>query len=214
MSAEQRVYAQPLERVSRWPRTANGQISLADVIGEIDATVLIGLSTASGAFTEAIVREMARKVSRPIIFPLSNPTAKSEAVADDLIRWTEGRALVATGSPFEPASYGRRTVTIAQCNNIYIFPAIGLGTVASGARRVTDAMILASARALAEKSPALRDASASLLPALSDLRQVAAHIATAVGLQAQREGLAPKTGEDELRDRVTSAQWMPAYPPF
>jgi malate dehydrogenase (oxaloacetate-decarboxylating) len=212
LTAEQRVYAQPRERVSEWPRTLHGRIGLADVIGKIDATILIGLSTARGAFTEAIVREMARKVQRPIIFPLSNPTAKSEATADDLIRWTDGRALVATGSPFAPVNYGGRKIPIAQCNNIYIFPAVGLGVVASGARRVTDTMILAAARALAENSPALQDASASLLPALTDLRKVAVHIATAVGLEAQRAGVAPKVAEEELRQRVITTQWTPAYP--
>jgi malate dehydrogenase (oxaloacetate-decarboxylating) len=214
LTPEQQVYAQPAERVAEWPRTLNGQIGLADVIGKVDATILIGLSTVGGAFTEAIVREMARKVQRPIIFPLSNPTAKSEANAEDLMRWTEGRALVATGSPFAPVSYGGRRIPIAQCNNIYIFPAIGLGVVASGARRVTDAMILAAARALAENSPALRDASAPLLPALADLRQVALHIATAVGLEAQRAGVAPKTTEEALRQRVMATQWTPAYPSF
>jgi malate dehydrogenase (oxaloacetate-decarboxylating) len=212
LSAEQQVYAQPLERVSNWPRTANGQIGLADVIGQVEATILIGLSTARGAFTESIVRQMASKVSRPIIFPLSNPTSKSEATAEDLIRWTEGRALVASGSPFAPVAYEGRAITIAQCNNIYIFPAFGLGLVAAGARRVTDAMVLASARALAEKSPALVDGSASLLPALTDLRKVAVDIATAVGLQAQRDGVAPQTSEEELRQRVAATQWMPAYP--
>ena len=184
------------------------------MIGEIEATILIGLSTVGGAFSETIVREMARKVQRPIIFPLSNPTAKSEANADDLIRWTDGRALVATGSPFAPVSYGGRRIPIAQCNNIYIFPAIGLGVVAAGARRVTDTMILAAARALAEHSPALQDVSASLLPALADLRKVAVHIATAVGLEAQRASVAPKTTEDELRQRVIAAQWTPAYSSF
>ena len=157
---------------------------------------------------------MARKVRRPIIFPLSNPTTKSEAKADDLIRWTDGRALIATGSPFAPVSYGGRRLPIAQCNNIYIFPAIGLGVVASGARRVTDGMILAAGRTLGDQSPALRDASASLLPALADLRQVAVHIATEVGLEAQRAGVAPKTTEEELRQRVMATQWTPAYPAF
>jgi malate dehydrogenase (oxaloacetate-decarboxylating) len=212
LSSEQSVYAQPEERVSKWPRTANGQIGLADVIGKIDATVLIGLSTVGGAFSEVIVREMARKVERPIIFPLSNPTSKSEANAEDLIRWTDGRALVATGSPFAPVSYGGRTIPIAQCNNVFIFPAMGLGLVASGARRVTNAMMLAAARTLGANSPALKDSSASLLPRLTDIRRVAAEIATAVGIQAQKEGLAPKTTEDELRQRVTAAQWTPAYP--
>ena len=212
LTPEQSVYAQPEERVSGWPRTSNEQIGLAHVIGKIEATVLIGLSTVGGAFSEAIVRDMARKVERPIIFPLSNPTSKSEANAEDLIRWTDGRALVATGSPFAPVSYGGRTIPIAQCNNVFIFPAMGLGLVASRARRVTNAMMLAAARALGANSPALKDSSASLLPRLTDIRRVAAEIAIAVGVEAQREGLAPKTTEDELRQRVSAAQWTPAYP--
>src|SRR6059036_2861837 len=188
LSAEQRVYAQPHERVSAWASGGSG-IALADVIRKVEATILIGL-------------------------PLSNPTSKSEATAEDLIRWTDGRALVATGSPFAPVSHGGRQIPIAQCNNIYIFPAIGLGVVASGARRVTDAMILASGRALGEASPALSDPSASLLPALPQLREVAAHIATAVARQAQRDGVAPKTSDAELGERVTATQWTPAYPSF
>jgi len=212
LTPEQSVYAQPEERVSGWPRTSNEQIGLAHVIGKIEATVLIGLSTVGGAFSEAIVREMARKVERPIIFPLSNPTSKSEANAEDLIRWTDGRALVATGSPFAPVSYGGRTIPIAQCNNVFIFPAMGLGLAASRARRVTNAMMLAAARALGANSPALKDSSASLLPRLTDIRRVAAEIAIAVGVEAQKEGLAPKTTEDELRQRVSAAQWTPAYP--
>ena len=212
LTSEQQVYAQPLERVAEWPGISLGRFGLAELIGKINATALIGLSTATGAFTESIIREMARKVPRPIIFPLSNPTTRSEAKAEDLVRWTEGRALVATGSPFAPVNYGGRTVRIAQCNNVYIFPAIGLAVTAAGARRVTDSMILAAARALAEKSPALQDPTASLLPALADIRQVAAHVATAVALEAQKCGVAPKTTEEELRQRVIATQWTPAYP--
>jgi malate dehydrogenase (oxaloacetate-decarboxylating) len=213
LTPEQRVYAQPRERMAASASTTHS-IGLADVIEKINATILIGLSTAHGAFSESIVREMARKVKRPIIFPLSNPTSKSEATAGDLIRWTEGRALVATGSPFAPVPCGGRDIPIAQCNNIYIFPAIGLGVVAAGARRVTDTMILAAARALGEKSPALADPSASLLPRLRDLRDVAAHIAIAIGRQAQRDGVAPQTSDAELRERVAATQWTPDYPSF
>lgn len=211
LTPEQQVYAQPAERVADWPRTLKGQIGLADVIGKIDATCLIGFSSASGAFTESIVREMARKTPRPIIFPLSNPTSRSEATAEDLINWTNGRALVATGSPFAPVSFDGQTIPIAQCNNIYIFPAIGLGLVASGARRVTDGMMLAAGRTLGANSPVLKDPSGRLLPALGDLRDIAVQIATAVGLEAQRAGVAPATTEEELRRRVISAQWTPAY---
>jgi len=214
LTSEQLVYAQPEGRVSAWPRTSNGHIGLADVIGQIRATILIGLSTVGGAFSEPIVREMARKVERPIIFPLSNPTSKSEAKAEDLIGWTDGRALVASGSPFAPVSYKGRKIPIAQCNNVYIFPAMGLGVVASGARRVTEPMMLAAARALAANSPALKDPSASLLPPLPDIRRVAADIALAVGIEAQRGGVAPKLSEDELRRRVQETQWTPTYPNF
>jgi malate dehydrogenase (oxaloacetate-decarboxylating) len=214
LTPEQIVYAQSESRISGWPRTSNGPVGLADVIGTIEATILIGLSTVGGAFSETIVREMARKVQRPIIFSLSNPTSKSEASAQDLIRWTDGRALVATGSPFPPVSYGGRKIPIAQCNNVYIFPAMGLGVVASGARRVAEPMMLAAARTLAGNSPALTDSSASLLPPLTDIRRVAAEIAVSVGIEAQKDGVAPKLSEDELRHRVQATQWTPAYPSF
>ncbi len=199
---EQRVYAKP----------AGPHWGLSEVIGAVDATILIGLSTARGAFTEQIVLEMARKTERPIIFPLSNPTERSEATAEDLIRWTDGRALVASGSPFDPVEFGGRRIPIAQCNNVYIFPAVGLGLCASRARRVTDAMMQAAARALAEHSPALQDAQGALLPPLSDLRRVAVEIAMAVGLEAQREGLAPLTTSETLREAANAAQWTPDYP--
>ena len=202
LSPGQRAYAQPAE---------HGPIGLADVIGKAGATILIGLSTDRGAFTESIVREMARQVPRPIIFPLSNPTEKSEATPADLIRWTDGRALVATGSPFAPVSYGGRSIPIAQCNNVYIFPAVGLGVMASRARRVTDGMLLAAARALALNSPARQDPDASLMPPLRELRGVAIQIALAVGLEAQRAGVAPATTVEELERRVKSSQWSPAY---
>ena len=209
---EKNMYAHPGNSLVGWPRTSNGHIGLADVIGRIDATMLIGLSTIGGAFTESVVREMARKVERPIIFPLSNPTEKSEANAGDLIRWTDGRALVATGSPFAPVSYDGRDIPIAQCNNVYIFPAVGLGVVASGARRVTESMMLAAARTLGASSPALRDDSAPLLPPLTALRRVAVEIAVAVGIEAQKDEVAPKLSEDELRQRMLATQWIPSYP--
>lgn len=197
--------------MSGWPQTSNG-IGLADVIGRINATILIGLSTVQSAFSEPVVREMARKVERPITFPLSNPNSRSEANAEDLIRWTDGRALVASGSPFAPVSFGGRKIPMAQCNNIYIFPAMGLGVVASNARRGTESMMLAAARTLAANSPALKDPSASLLPPLTELRRVAAEIAFAVGMEAQKNGVAPELTEDELRRRVLETQWTPADP--
>src|SRR5260370_10654200 len=191
LSAEQRVYARPETNVAGWPRSSNGHIGLADVIGKINATALIGFSTVGGAFSEPIVREMARKVERPIIFPLSNPTSKSEATAEDLIRWTDGRALVASGSPFAPVNYNGRKITIAQFNNVHIFPAMGLAIVASGTRRVTDGMMQAAARALAANSPALKDPSASLLSSLNNSRLVLSDTARPAGIQAQQAHLPP-----------------------
>ncbi len=214
LSPEQMVYAQPENRVADWPRTSNGNVGLADVIGQIEATILIGLSTVGDAFSEAVVREKARKVERPIILPLSNPTVKSEATAEDLIRWTNGRALVATGSPFAPVDYSGRKIPIAQCNNVYIFPAVGLGAVASRARRITDSMMLAAARALAANSPALKDPRGCLVPPLTDLRRVAAEIAVAVGIAAQKEGVAAPLDEEELRRQVMTTQWSPEYPTY
>lgn len=214
LTQEKRIYAQLESSLSGWPKTSGGRIGLADVIGQIRATMLIGLSTVGGAFTEAVVREMAMKVQRPIIFPLSNPTEKSEANAADLVRWTNGRALVATGSPYAPVDYDGRLIQIAQCNNVYIFPALGLGLVASGARRVTEPMMLAAARTLGANSPTLKDASAPLLPSLKELRRVAIEIAVAVGVEAQNDGVAPKFGEDELYRRVLATQWAPSYSTF
>ncbi|HEY4039565.1 MAG TPA: NAD-dependent malic enzyme [Burkholderiaceae bacterium] len=211
LTAEQRRYAQADERFAGWRTLASGAVTLADVIANIESTILIGLSTAGGAFTETVVREMARKVKRPIIFPLSNPTEKSEAVPADLIRWTEGRALIATGSPFAPVEFGDRRLSIAQCNNVFIFPAVGLGVIASGARRVTDQMLLRAGRALGEQTPALGGQDAPLLPAIRDLRRVAVEVAVAVGIEAQRQGLAPTSTVEQLRQTVVERQWEPAY---
>jgi malate dehydrogenase (oxaloacetate-decarboxylating) len=211
LSDEQRVYARDRNEVVGWPHNQHGQIGLAEVISKIDATVLIGLSTVKGMFSEGIVRDMARKTDRPIIFPLSNPTSHSEAEPADLLAWTEGRALVATGSPFAPVKYDGRTIEIAQCNNVFIFPAVGLGVVGSGARRVTDKMLLAAARALGDHSPALHDPAGSLLPRLNTIREVALDIAYAVGAKAQEEGLAAASEPEALRKKVTESQWFPEY---
>ena len=214
LTAEQRTYARPSDSVAAWREGADAPIRLPDVVRHARPTVLIGLSTVGGAFTEAIVRDMGSHVARPIILPLSNPTARSEARPEDLIGWTDGRVLVATGSPFPPVAYRDRIYRIAQCNNVYIFPALGLGLIASRARRVTDGMILAAAHALGAHSTAARDAEAALLPHLRDLRSVAVEIAVAVGMAAQKEGVAPACRESELRQRVAAAQWTPVYPRY
>jgi malate dehydrogenase (oxaloacetate-decarboxylating) len=214
LSDEQKIYARSPEEISNWPRNHKGQIGLPEVIGQIDASVLIGLSTVKGVFSEPIVREMAKKTNRPIIFPLSNPTSHSEAEPADLIAWTEGRALVATGSPFAPVTYHGKTMEIAQCNNVFIFPAVGLGVVGSRARRVTDKMMLAAAKTLGNHSPALQDPIGSLLPRVNSIRDVALDIAYGVGAKAQEEGLAPASEPDALRKKLAESQWFPEYVPY
>jgi malate dehydrogenase (oxaloacetate-decarboxylating) len=224
LTSEQRVYAQPLTRVASWTRGGDGKIGLLDVIKNIRATVLIGLSTLANAFSEEIVREMAGKVERPIIFPLSNPTDRSEARPEDLIRWTDGRALVACGSPYAPVQFGGRTIPVSQCNNVYIFPAVGLAVMASrlsgdglGTQRVTDAMMIAAARALAEQSPALKYPGAQLLPPLKNIRDVAVEIAFAVAREAESSRISHQgdsSSQKSLRSRIVASQWLPAYPAY
>ena len=159
---------------------------LADVVHHVDVGVLLGLSTAAGAFTEEIVRELAAKTERPIIFPLSNPTSRAEAHPAELDAWTEGRALIATGSPFAPLQRDGVERPIAQCNNVYIFPAMGLAVTAAQATRVTDEMMRVAAATLGEASPALTDPNLPLLPAWSDVPDVAVTIAHAVGRAGRR----------------------------
>jgi malate dehydrogenase (oxaloacetate-decarboxylating) len=212
LSAEQRSYAQPAETAAGWTRTSGGPAGLADVVAGTAPTILIGLSTAAGAFTKPIVRQMAANTRRPIIFPLSNPTARSEADPADLARWTGGRVLVATGSPYPPLTLDGRQVPVAQSNNVFIFPAVGLGVLAARARRVTDHMFDAAARALGELSPAASNPHASLLPPVGELRAAAARIASTVAIAAVNDGVAPAATDDELQDRVAASQWTPHYP--
>ena len=212
LSDAQRDFAQPAGRVAGWGIA--GAAQLADVIHNVDVGVLLGLSTAAGAFTEAIVREMAAKTDRPIIFPLSNPTSRAEAHPAELDHWTDGRALIATGSPFAPLERHGVEYTVAQCNNVYIFPAMGLAVTAAQATRVTDEMMRVAAATLGEASPALNDPNQPLLPSWSDTPVVAIRIAQAVAAQAVAEGVAPERSDDEIAERIAQVHWSPAYPPL
>ena len=209
-----RRYAQPIERASGWELAQSGNFTFIDVVKNVRPTILIGTSAQPGAFTEEIVREMARHVARPVIFPLSNPTSKSEAPPCDLIAWTEGHALVATGSPFPEVEYDGRLIRIGQCNNSFIFPGVGLGVIATGARRVTNEMFVAAARVLADLSPALCEEDASLYPRLENVREASRLVAIAVGLEAQRVGLAAETTMEVLESRIDRMMWTPHYLPF
>jgi malate dehydrogenase (oxaloacetate-decarboxylating) len=206
-----RAFAQPLERAVAYHLARPDGAGLAEVVRQVQPTVLIGTAAQPGAFGERVVREMASHVERPIIFPLSNPTSKSEANPADLLAWTDGRALIATGSPFPDVRYAGRTIHVSQCNNVFIFPGVGLGVIAAGARRVTDGMFVAAARALGELSPARRDRQAPLLPSIEDVRAVARRVALAVAAEAQRAGVADATSAEELARRVDAAMWQPRY---
>jgi malate dehydrogenase (oxaloacetate-decarboxylating) len=214
LSEVQATFSQPESALAGWNRGPKGEIGLLEVMRNVSATVLIGVSAQRGAFTESVVREMARRTQRPIIFPLSNPSERAEAIPFDLLRWTDGRALVATGSPFPPVFFEGKKVQVGQCNNLFIFPAVGLAVSACGASRVTDAMMLAAARALGECSPAAEDPNACLLPPLEGLRGIAKHVATAVAIEAVRGGVAPVFSENELRRRVEEKFWVPKYRPY
>jgi malate dehydrogenase (oxaloacetate-decarboxylating) len=207
----QRKLAQPFDRLAGWPRGAGGTIGLLEVIQEARPTILIGVSGQPGAFSEQAIRAMARLVERPIVLPLSNPTSRAEATPADLIAWTEGRALVATGSPFDDVTFQGRRFPIAQCNNSYIFPAVGLGVLASGARRVSDSMFMAAARALAECAPAHKNPHGALLPPLAEIREVARVIARAVGMAAQNDHLADPCSPRDLEARISAKMWEPHY---
>jgi malate dehydrogenase (oxaloacetate-decarboxylating) len=208
LSPGQRPFAQPADRTAGWG--LSGPAQLSDVVHHVDVGVLLGLSTAAGAFNEPLVRELAAKVDRPIIFPLSNPTSRAEAHPAELDRWTDGRALIATGSPFTLKRDGVEC-PVAQCNNAYIFPAIGLAVTAAQATRVTDEMMRTAAAALGDASPALDDPNAPLLPAWSDVPDVAERIALAVAVQSVADGVAPDRSRDELAQRIADVRWTPGY---
>jgi malate dehydrogenase (oxaloacetate-decarboxylating) len=210
----QRTLAQSSERVQGWSSSPGGAISLLDVVRHARPTILIGASGQSKTFTQEVVTTMATQVAHPIIFPLSNPTSRAEAAPTDLITWTEGRALVATGSPFEDVNFGGRRYVISQCNNSYVFPGLGLGVRAVKARRVSDGMLMAAARALASTSPASREPQGPLLPPLSESRNVARTIALAVAAAAQSDGLADPCSADELERLVDAKMWVPRYLPI
>jgi malate dehydrogenase (oxaloacetate-decarboxylating) len=210
LSEGQRKFAKPANSVGDWGLSGHAQ--LADVVHHVDVGVLLGLSTAAGAFTEDIVRELAAKTERPIIFPLSNPTSRAEAHPAELDEWTDGRALIATGSPFAPLHRNGVERPVAQCNNAYIFPAMGLAVTAAQATRVTDEMMRAAAASLGDASPALADPDRPLLPAWSEIPDIALGIALAVGRQAVADGVAPKRSEDELAARIAEVRWTPEYP--
>lgn len=210
----QKGLIQPQDSLKNWKLQIEGQISLLDVINNAQPTILLGVSAQPNQFTEPLVKAMAKYCQRPIIFPLSNPTSRAEATPQDLLKWTAGKALIATGSPFDPVNINGHDINIAQCNNSYIFPGVGLAVVAGQAKRVTDEMMMAAAIALSELAPAVKTGEGRLLPELASIREVSKHIAKAVILQGIKEGHVKPMKENEIDKTIEDTMWMPQYEVF
>jgi malate dehydrogenase (oxaloacetate-decarboxylating) len=206
----QAPFAKTRDQIAGRKIKSSGRIGLAEVVANAQPNVLIGTSGQAGAFSEPVIRDMAAHTLRPVIFPLSNPTDRSEAKPEDLLAWTDGRALIGTGSPFPPVSHKGRTFRFDQTNNAYVYPGVGLGAIAVKARRVSDGMFLAAARAIADMSPARRDPRANLLPPLAEIRDVSRTVAIAVGKAAQAEGLT-HFPVDDIEAAVKAQMWEPVY---
>jgi malate dehydrogenase (oxaloacetate-decarboxylating) len=206
----QQPYARPRSEVSDW--AAEAPISLGGVVSKTRPTILVGTSTAGGAFTEPIIREMADGVQRPMIFPLSNPTERIEAVPADVITWTDGRGLVGTGTPWAPVPYKGVEYAIGQANNALIYPGIGLGTIVSQASHVTDGMLLAASEAIAGMVDVSRPG-AGLLPEVENLRAVSATVAVAVARRAAEDTVAQADLPDPVQ-AVQDAMWQATYRPL
>lgn len=213
LNQHQIFYARLINECQEWQRNHQGHISLAETIKWVKPTILIGCSSVANTFDEEVIRLMTSYNERPIIMPLSNPTANAEAVPVDILRWSEGKALIATGSPFLPVVFEDKTVPIAQCNNSSIFPGIGLGVVAVKASKLSENMLWAASEALSLCAPILQDPNGALLPGIAESRQVSRKIAIAVADQAVKEGLA-QTNVTDVTEAVERTMWQPRYYSF
>ncbi|MHA6203542.1 NAD-dependent malic enzyme [Dyella soli] len=210
----QAPFVQKREAIGPWRLENAHEISLLDVMRNAAPTVLVGVSGQRGAFTETVIRTMAEHTERPVIFPLSNPTSRSEATPEHLFAWTNGRALVGAGSPFDPVAWDGKMIPVNQTNNSYIFPGVGMGVLAVGARRITDAMFMVAGKAVAAMSPTVKDKNGMLLPPVAQLREVSVAVAKVVARQAQADGVAGHCDEATLSERIKGLFWEPQYRPF
>ncbi|HAT6978814.1 TPA: oxaloacetate-decarboxylating malate dehydrogenase [Legionella pneumophila] len=210
----QKGFVRPSASLQNWKLEKKGKITLTDVINNAQPTILLGVSGQPNQFNEGMIKTMLSYCERPIIFPLSNPTSRAEAIPHDLLNWTAGKALIATGSPFEPVAMNGRNIEIAQCNNSYIFPGVGLGVVAGQAKRVTNLMMMAAAVALSELAPAVKTGEGRLLPELTSIREVSQHIARAVILQGIKEGHIEPMSDNQIDDSIKRTVWTPQYEPY
>ncbi|NQZ10699.1 MAG: NAD-dependent malic enzyme [Algicola sp.] len=207
----QKPLAHSPDELAEWNVADKNNITLLEVAANAKPTILIGVSGQPGLFTEDVIKEMASHTEHPVVLPLSNPTCRVEATPSDIIKWSEGRAIVATGSPFAPVEYNGKTHEVAQCNNSYIFPGIGLGVLAIQATRITNNMLMTASRALADCSPLARDGEGPLLPPLVDIREVSKKIAKAVAMQAMEDDVTFTHSEQAVDNAIESGFWEPLY---
>ncbi|WP_028388442.1 NAD-dependent malic enzyme [Legionella fairfieldensis] len=214
LTEAQKPYARDMEEIKNWMTHNRQHPTLTDTVRHVKPTILIGCSAQPGAFSQDIIEIMSSTCERPIIFPLSNPDEKCEAQPENILYWSQGKALIATGTAFPAVEYQNRLVQIAQCNNALVFPGIGLGVLTVQASRLSTRMIWAAALALSEYSPSKKDSFLPLLPSLDDAQTVAKHIAIAVAQTAIEEGLAQKNKEADLEKLIQDNFWEPRYLPF
>ena len=210
---EQKAFVRSAGDIQEWKVEGAREIGLLDVVRNAKPTVLIGVSGQPGTFTEEAIRAIAEYAERPVLFPLSNPTSRSEATPQQLLEWTGGRAIIGTGSPFAPVNFDGRTIHIDQTNNSYVFPGLALGVIASKARRVSDGMIKAATLALADLSPSRTNPDRSLLPALESIRSVSRTLAHAAARKAMEEGLSDLR-ESDVEAAIEQNVWEPVYLPY
>lgn len=213
VSDAQKPFSKSQALLRDWKIQNPAQISMHDVVVNAHPTALIGVSAQGGAFNQELIEEMTRHVRHPIVFPLSNPTSKAECTPRELVEWTQGRAIIATGSPFQPVDYQGKNYQIAQCNNVYIFPGIGLGALAARATSITDGMFIEAAKTLSLHSPALKDPTASLFPPVAEVRSVSRLIAIEVAKRAISDRVS-KISPSEIEKRIDSLIWEPHYPRY
>jgi malate dehydrogenase (oxaloacetate-decarboxylating) len=214
LEGPQRPMAQRREAVAGWHRESPERVSMLDVVRNARPTVLIGVTAQTGLFSESILQEVAKNTERPIVFALSNPTSKCECTPEQVWQATDGKGLVATGSPFRAMEWNGQLLRSSQCNNMYIFPGVGLGALVSKATRITDSMLLAASRAVSAMVTPEQEAMGLMLPEMEDIRKASEAVALAVAKQAREEGLGRLLTDEELVKMVAKSQWDPHFTPY